>query len=53
MGNHLKIGTVVYSIYDNMRGKIIEIISTSGVQDEYLVQWRDGLVSNAYREEVY
>ena len=50
---HLTVGTVVYSMYDNMRGKIIEIISTAGLQDEYRVKWRDGLVSRVYREEVY
>ena len=53
LGHHLKIGDIVYSVYDDMRGKIIEIVSTSGFQDEYLVQWRDGLVTNAFREEVY
>ena len=50
---HLKIGDTVYSVYDDMRGKIVEIVSTSGLQDEYLIQWRDGIVSNAFREEVY
>ena len=53
MGFHLKVGDTVYSVYDDMRGKIVEIVSTSGIQDEYRVKWRDGLVSTAFREEVY
>jgi len=50
---HLSIGDTVYSVYDDMRGKIIAIVSTSGIQDEYRVKWRDGIESNVMREEVY
>lgn len=50
---HLNIGDTVYSVYDGIKGKVVEILSTSGIQDEYLVQWKDGLVTNAFREEVY
>lgn len=51
--SHLEVGTLVFSMYEGMSGIIIEIVSTSGFQDEYMVKWKDGTVSNVMREEVY
>lgn len=53
LGFRLIVGETVYSMYDDIRGKVIEIVSTDGLQDEYRVKWKDGIISNAFREELY
>ena len=49
-----KVGDKVYSVYDDMKGTVIEVLpNESFIQDFYIVKWKDGLVSKVAREEVY